>query len=386
MKNRIVSDKLISFFNAHLINYNTPFNLNYIWSLGAMSGLCLVLQVVSGIMLAMHYVADAELAFNCVEYIMSDVKYGWLIRYVHANGASVFFIVVYAHIIKALYYGGYCKPRQYIWFAGIIIFILMMATAFIGYVLPWGQMSLWGATVITSLFSAVPFIGNDLVQWLWGGYSVDEPTLMRFASLHYFLPYVILAVTGAHLVLLHTVGSSNPVGTPNPSTISFSPAFIIKDIAASLITFAFLAFLFTLWPNVLGHPDNAIPAQALVTPLHIVPEWYFLPYYAILRSIPHKVGGVVAMFGSLIILFILPFVNRSLIKSATFRPFYGFFLALWILNVAFLGWLGQLPVEQPFINYGLYATFYYFLFFLFFVPVAGVLEKKFAYFFTPKKF
>lgn len=302
-----------------------------------MSGLCLVLQIVSGIFLAMHYVADAALAFGCVEYIMTDVKYGWLIRYVHANGASVFFIVVYAHIVKALYYGGSNKPRQYIWFAGIVIFILMMATAFIGYVLPWGQMSLWGATVITSLFSAVPFIGADLVQWLWGGFSVDAPTLMRFASLHYFLPYVILAVTGAHLVLLHTVGSSNPVGTPNPSFVPFSPAFIIKDITAALVTFALLAFLFTLWPNALGHPDNAIPAQALVTPLHIVPEWYFLPFYAILRSIPDKVGGVVSMFGALLILFLLPFLNQSAISSATFRLAYGAVLAFLILDVAYLG-------------------------------------------------
>lgn len=377
MKLRLISDKLIAFFNAHLINYNTPFNLNYIWSLGALSGICLIIQVISGIFLAMHYVAHSEVAFNCVEYIMTDVKYGWLIRYVHANGASVFFIVVYAHIIKALYYGGYSKPRHYIWFAGIIIFILMMATAFIGYVLPWGQMSLWGATVITNLFSTVPFVGNNLVEWLWGGFSVAEPTLMRFASLHYFLPYVILAVTGAHLVLLHTVGSSNPIGTSNASSISFSPGFIIKDIAAVLFLFAFLALLVTLWPNALGHPDNAIPAEALVTPAHIVPEWYFLPFYAILRSIPNKIGGVVAMFGSLLILFSLPFVNNSLIKSATFRPTYGFFLAVFVLNTVFLGWLGQLPVEQPFINYGLYATIYYFLFFMLFVPSSCVMEKLF---------
>lgn len=369
-------DPILSFVDAHIIDYPTPINLNYMWSFGSSAGICLVVQIVTGIFLAMHYTPHIDLAFNSVEHIMRDVKGGWLIRYLHANGASMFFIVVYCHIFRGLYYGSYMYPRGKLWASGVIIFLLMMATAFMGYVLPWGQMSFWGATVITNLFSAVPFVGGAIVEWLWGGFSVDNATLNRFYSLHYLVPFLIAGLTIAHLSLLHTVGSNNPLGiNTNVDSIPFYPYFYVKDLFAFFIlTFIFSFFVF-FYPNALGHPDNYIPANPLVTPPHIVPEWYFLPFYAILRSIPDKLGGVVAMVGAILVLLLLPILNTSEIRSSKFRPIFG--VAYWFLVSDFLllGWIGQKPVESPYIEVGVGATIFYFVFLLILLPLIGLVES-----------
>ena len=297
-------DSLLSFADSHIISYPTPINLNYMWSFGSLAGLGLVIQIITGIFLAMHYTPHVDLAFNSVEHIMRDVNNGWLIRYIHANGASFFFIVTYIHIFRGLYFGSYMYPRGFLWCSGVIIFLLMMATAFMGYVLPWGQMSFWGATVITNLFSAIPFIGGLIVEWLWGGFSVDNATLNRFFSLHYLLPFLIAGLALVHLSLLHTAGSGNPLGiNTNIDSITFYPYFYSKDVFAFLLYVFFLCFFVFYFSNFLGHSDNYIPANPLVTPPHIVPEWYFLPFYAILRSIPHKLGGVIAMFAALLIVY-----------------------------------------------------------------------------------
>jgi len=357
-------DPILSFIDSHIIDYPTPINLNYMWSFGSAAGICLVIQILTGIFLAMHYTPQVDLAFNSVEHIMRDVNNGWLIRYLHANGASIFFIVVYSHIFRGLYFGSYMYPRGKLWSSGIIIFLLMMATAFMGYVLPWGQMSFWGATVITNLFSAVPLVGGAIVEWLWGGFSVDNATLNRFFSLHYLMPFLIAGLALAHLSLLHTTGSNNPVGiNKHVDTISFYPYFYVKDLLAFLVMLAFLSFFVFFFPNVLGHSDNYIPANPLVTPPHIVPEWYFLPFYAILRSIPDKLGGVVAMISAILILLLLPVINTSQIRSSKFRPF--FCAAYWFLVADFilLGWIGQKPVESPYIEIGFGATVFYFFFF-----------------------
>ena len=322
---RWVKHEILSIFNNHLIDYPTPINQNYFFGFGSLAGLMLVIQIITGIFLAMHYTPHVEYAFSSVEHIMRDVNYGWLIRYLHANGASFFFIVVYVHIFRGLYYGSYFEPRGHLWCSGVLIFILMMATAFLGYVLPWGQMSFWGATVITNLFSAIPLLGQHLVYLLWGGFSVDNPTLNRFFSLHFFLPFAIAGISLLHLILLHQTGSNNPLGIKlkNKNTyIGFYPYFYVKDLFGVLILLlVFFIFVF-FYPNLLGHPDNYIKANALVTPAHIVPEWYFLPFYAILRSIPHKLLGVIAMFSSLLILLLLPYINTSKIRSTTFRPIF----------------------------------------------------------------
>ena len=308
---------------------------------------------------------------------MRDVNNGWMIRYMHANGASMFFIVVYCHIFRGLYYGSYMQPRQLLWCSGVIIFILMMATAFMGYVLPWGQMSFWGATVITSLVTAVPFIGQFVVEWLWGGFIVDNATLNRFFSLHFFLPFVIAGLSLLHLALLHKDGSNNPLGVNSSvDKIPFYPYFVIKDLFAFFsFLFIFLLFLF-YFPNLLGHPDNYIPADSLHTPAHIVPEWYFLPFYAILRSIPDKLGGVIAMAGSLIVLFFIPFINTSNIRSSTFRPIFKIFYWLLVSDFIILGWVGQKPVKESFVLIGQIATLFYFFFFFFCIPFIGSLETK----------
>lgn len=298
----------MAFIDSHIVDYPTPLNLNYLWSFGSAAGLCLVIQMISGILLAMHYTPHIDLAFSSVEHIMRDVNNGWLIRYLHANGASMFFIVVYCHLFRGLFYGSYMFPRQLLWVSGVVIFLLMMATGFMGYVLPWGQMSFWGATVITNLFSAIPVVGSSIVEWLWGGFSVGNATLNRFFSLHYLLPFVIAGLVIVHLSLLHTDGSSNPLGVnTNVQTISFYPYFYVKDLFAFFILVFFLSVIIVYYPNSLGHPDNYIPANPMSTPAHIVPEWYFLPFYAILRSIPDKLGGVLAMFGAIVVLMILPF-------------------------------------------------------------------------------
>jgi ubiquinol-cytochrome c reductase cytochrome b subunit len=370
-------DYLLAFIDSHIIDYPTPINLNYAWSFGSTAGLCLVIQIVTGIFLAMHYTPHIDLAFSSVEHIMRDVNNGWLIRYLHANGASMFFIVVYCHIFRGLYYGSYMYPRGRLWISGVIIFLLMMATAFMGYVLPWGQMSFWGATVITNLFSAIPFIGSSIVEWLWGGFSVDNATLNRFFSLHYLMPFIISGLTIVHLSLLHKNGSNNPLGiNTNIDSIPFYPYFYVKDLFSFLLLVAFFSFFVFYFPNALGHSDNYLPANSLVTPPHIVPEWYFLPFYAILRSIPDKLGGVLAMVGAIFVLLLLPIINTSEIRSSKFRPIFG--IAYWFLVSDFLilGWIGQKPVENPYIELGMIATAFYFIFLLIFIPVIGVLERK----------
>jgi ubiquinol-cytochrome c reductase cytochrome b subunit len=370
-------DYLLSFIDSHIINYPTPINLNYMWSFGSAAGLCLIIQIITGIFLAMHYTPHIDLAFDSVEHIMRDVKNGWLIRYSHANGASMFFIVVYLHIFRGLYYGSYISPRAQLWMSGVFIFLLMMATAFMGYVLPWGQMSFWGATVITNLFSAIPLIGQSIVEWLWGGFSVSNPTLNRFYSLHYLFPFIISGLTIVHLSLLHKDGSNNPLGiNQNVDTISFYPYFYVKDLFSFFIFVFIFSFFVFFYPNVLGHPDNYIPANPLVTPPHIVPEWYFLPFYAILRSIPNKLGGVVAMISAILILLILPFINTSEIRSTKFRPIFGFFYWFLVGDFLILGWIGQKPVESPYIEIGMGATLFYFIFFLVLFPFIGFIEKK----------
>ena len=378
---RWVKNYIVSIFTNHLIKYPTPININYAWSFGSLAGICLIIQILTGIFLAMHYTAHIELAFSSVEHIMRDVNNGWLIRYAHANGASMFFIVVYCHIFRGLYFGSYMHPRQLLWCSGVLMFILMMATAFMGYVLPWGQMSFWGATVITSLFTAIPFIGNVIVDWLWGGFTVGNATLNRFFSLHFFLPFALAGLSIVHLALLHKDGSSNPLGVDSHvDKISFYPYFFVKDLFAFFsFLFFFCIFLF-YFPNVLGHPDNYIPADPMQTPPHIVPEWYFLPYYAILRSIPDKLGGVLAMFSSLIVLFFIPFINTSDIKSTNFRPLFKIFYWLTVTNFLLLGWIGQKPVTDIYIIVGQFATAYYFLFFLFLIPILGVIESVLANF------
>jgi ubiquinol-cytochrome c reductase cytochrome b subunit len=369
-------DAILSFVDSHIINYPTPINLNYMWSFGSLAGLSLVVQILTGIFLAMHYTPHIDLAFNSVEHIMRDVNNGWMIRYLHSNGASMFFIVTYFHIFRGLYFGSYMYPRETLWCSGVIIFLIMMATAFMGYVLPWGQMSFWGATVITNLFSAVPFLGGSIVEWLWGGFSVDNATLNRFFSLHYLCPFLIVGLVLVHLSLLHTTGSNNPLGiNTNVDFVVFYPYFYVKDLFAFLIYIFFFCFFVFFFPNVLGHSDNYIPANPLVTPPHIVPEWYFLPFYAILRSIPDKLGGVVAMISSILILLLIPIINLSTIRSSKFRPIYSFFYWFIVSDFILLGWIGQKPVETPYIEIGMFATFYYFLFFLFLLPLIGIIEK-----------
>jgi ubiquinol-cytochrome c reductase cytochrome b subunit len=346
------------------------------WSFGSTAGLCLVIQIITGIFLAMHYTPHIDYAFSSVEHIMRDVNNGWLIRYLHANGASMFFIVTYSHIFRGLYYGSYMNPRGPLWVSGVAILFIMMGTGFMGYVLPWGQMSFWGATVITNLASAIPVVGEPIVQWLWGGFSVDNATLNRFFSLHYLLPFLIVGLVIVHLSLLHTTGSNNPLGiNKNIDTVSFYPYFYVKDLFAFLALVAFFSFFVFFYPNILGHADNYIPANPLVTPAHIVPEWYFLPFYAILRSIPDKLGGVVAMIGAILILAVLPIINTSEIRSSKFRPIYG--IAYWFLVSDFLllGWIGQKPVETPYIEVGQVGTAFYFFFFIVLVPVIGIVEK-----------
>ena len=374
-------DFLLSFVDSHIIDYPTPVNLNYMWSFGSTAGLCLVIQIITGIFLAMHYTPHIDLAFSSVEHIMSDVNNGWLIRYLHANGASMFFIVVYSHIFRGLYYGSYMSPRENLWASGVIIFLLMIATSFMGYVLPWGQMSFWGATVITNLFSAVPFIGSSIVEWLWGGFCVSNATLNRFFSLHYLMPFVIAGLAIVHLSLLHKDGSNNPLGSgTNVDTISFYPYFYTKDLFSFLILVTLFSFFVVYFPNALGHADNYIPANPLSTPAHIVPEWYFLPFYAILRSIPDKLGGVVAMIGAILILLLLPFINTSKIRSSKFRPIFSVAYWFFAANFLLLGWIGQKPVESPYIEVGMFSTAFYFIFLLVLVPAIGVLESYLAEF------
>lgn len=365
-------------FLEHQNEYRVPKNLNYAWNFGSLAGIALVIQIVTGIILAMHYTPHSAMAFDSVENIMRNVNYGWLLRYTHAVGASMFFLVVYLHILRGLYYGSYKAPREILWWFGIIIFVTMMATAFMGYVLPWGQMSYWGATVITNLFSAFPVVGESIVTFLWGGYSVDNPTLNRFFSLHYLLPFVIFALVVIHVVALHVCGSNNPTGVEpktEKDTIPFHPYYTVKDFFGFGVFFLIYAYFIFFAPNYLGHPDNYIPANPMVTPAHIVPEWYFLPFYAILRAIPSKLGGVLFMFGAILILFVLPWLDSSKVKSGNYRPIFKIFFLLFAVNFVLLGYLGGKPPEGIYVISARFATFYYFAYFLVILPMLGKFEK-----------
>jgi len=359
-------------------SFPTPRNFNYFWNFGALAMVTLMIMIATGIFLAMNYTPHTAYAFDSVERIMRDVNYGWLIRYVHMNGASMFFIVIYIHIWRGLYYGSYKAPRELLWILGVTIFLLMMATAFMGYVLPWGQMSFWGATVITNLFSAFPLVGQHIVTWLWGGFSVDNPTLSRFFSLHYLMPFVIAGVVFLHVAALHITGSNNPLGIDPKGpqdTLPFHPYYTAKDSVGLVVYFIVFAFLVFFMPNYLGHPDNYIPANPLVTPAHIVPEWYFLPYYAVLRAVPDKLGGVLLMFGSIAVLFILPWLDTSPVRSMRFRPLAKWLLILWGLNFLVLMWAGGKPAEGIYVTISRIATAYYFAYFLVVLPLLGRLER-----------
>lgn len=369
---------VFTFIDDHLKYYKTPKNLNYMWNFGSLAGITLVIMILSGIFLAMNYTPHVHHAFDSVERIMREVNYGWLIRYIHMNGASMFFIVVYLHIFRGLYYGSYRAPRELLWIMGVVIFIVMMATAFMGYVLPWGQMSYWGATVITNLFSAIPIVGDTIVTLLWGGFSVDNPTLNRFFSLHYLLPMLLVAFIVLHLMTLHRFGSNNPTGlekkTPEDS-VPFHPYYTVKDLFGLGVFLCFFAFFVFFAPNFFGEPDNYIPADPLVTPPHIVPEWYFLPFYAILRSVPDKLGGVFLMFSALIILFFVPWLDKSPVRSGRYRPLFRVFYGLLVLSCLVLGWAGgQQPEGMP-LFLGRLAGAYYFLYFLLVLPLLPRFER-----------
>jgi quinol-cytochrome oxidoreductase complex cytochrome b subunit len=384
---RWIDERLPIFTVMHesAVEYPTPRNLNYWWNYGSLAGIVLVIMIATGIVLAMHYTPHTSMAFDSIERIMRDVNYGWLIRYIHMNGASAFFIVVYIHLFRGLYYGSYKAPRELLWIIGVAIILAMMATAFMGYVLVWGQMSFWGATVITNLFSAIPLVGESIVAWLWGGFSVDNPTLNRFFSLHYLLPFIILALVFLHLMALHTVKSNNPLGvdikTPG-DTIPFHPYYTIKDLyGLGVFLIGYMGFVFFA-PNFFGEPDNYIVANPLVTPPHIVPEWYLLPFYAILRAItfdiwfiPAKLIGVVAMFASILILMLLPWLDRSKVRSARFRPVHRQFFWVLVIDSFILGYVGANPPEGYFIPLGQAATAYYFLHFLVVIPLVSLFER-----------
>jgi ubiquinol-cytochrome c reductase cytochrome b subunit len=376
MHNRWNKDFILAVVDNHLIDYPTPINITWAWSFGLLASVCLGIQLITGIFLAMHYTPHVDLAFASVEHIMRDVNNGWMIRYLHANGASMFFIIVYSHMFRGLYYGSYMHPRQHLWCSGVLIFLLMMGTAFMGYVLPWGQMSFWGATVITNLVSAIPIVGPSIVEWLWGGFSVDNATLNRFFSIHYLLPFAITGLVIVHIALLHKDGSNNPLGIDSSTDkIPFYPYCYVKDLFNALLFIVFFSVFLFYYPNLLGHPDNYIPANPMVTPAHIVPEWYFLPFYAILRSIPDKLGGVLAMFGAIVVLFLIPFINQSEVRSSTFRPIYRKLFWFLFADFVILGWIGQKVVESPYIEVGQIATVLYFLFFCIILPGLGVLES-----------
>ena len=376
----IKQHSLFQLINSHLIEYPTPSNLTLFWNYGFLAAMCLVTQLLSGIALAMHFTPHVDLAFLSVEHIMRDVNGGWLIRYIHANGASMFFITVYIHIARGLYYGSYMQPRGLVWTLGVIILILMMATAFMGYVLVWGQMSFWAATVITNFFTAFPIIGDKIVTLLWGGFSVDNATLNRFFSLHYLLPFLIAGVVVVHMAAVHNDGSNNPLGiSSHADKISFFPYFFIKDTLGLVGGLIFFSFFVYYSPNSLGHSDNYIPANPMSTPEHIVPEWYFLFAYAILRSIPNKLMGVLALFASLLVLLLLPLINTSAVRSSLYRPLYQKFFWFLVADFFLLSYLGQAPAESPYIEVGQIATIYYFGFFILLVPILGRLEKNLVY-------
>ncbi|MFC0589709.1 cytochrome bc complex cytochrome b subunit [Novosphingobium aquiterrae] len=372
-------------YNAVGGGYEVPRNLNYMWNFGFLAGLCLMIQIVTGIVLAMHYGGNTAVAFDSTEHIMRDVNYGWMLRYAHANGASAFFVVIYLHIFRGFYYGSYKAPREMIWLLGVVIFLLMMATAFMGYVLPWGQMSYWGAQVITGLFSAIPLVGDALHTWLLGGFAPDNAALNRFFSLHFLLPFVILGVVILHVWALHIPGSSNPTGVEvkkESDTVPFYPYYVAKDgWTVGLFMVIYSTFVFFM-PNALGHPDNYIPANPMQTPAHIVPEWYFWPFYAILRSFtqdflffPAKLLGVLAMFAAILVWFFLPWLDKSPVRSGGYRPLYRKFFWVLVIDVIILGYCGGSPAEQPYVLVAQLASIYYFLHFLVIVPIVSSIER-----------
>jgi len=366
------------------VAYPVPRNLNYAYTFGGILSLMLVSQILTGVVLAMHFVASTDMAFTSVESIMRDVNHGWLLRYMHSNGASFFFVAVYLHMFRGMYYGSYKAPRELLWILGCIIYLLMMATGFMGYVLPWGQMSFWGATVITGFFTAFPVIGEPIQQLLLGGYAVGDPTLNRFFSLHYLLPFMIAGVVVLHVWALHVTGQTNPTGIEVKSktdTVAFTPYATIKDAFAMMVFFLVFAYFIFYMPNFLGHPDNYIEADPLVTPAHIVPEWYFLPFYAMLRAITFnigpidsKLGGVLVMFGSIALLFVMPWLDTSKVRSAVYRPWYKLFFWLFVADAVFLGWLGSKPAEGVYTMLAQISTLYYFAFFLIILPILGLIE------------
>ena len=361
---RISRLPLIKIITDHLITYPTPININYFWGFGSLSGLCLVIQIITGIILSFHYVPEVTLAFNSVEHIMRDVNYGWLFRYVHANGASMFFFVLYVHIARGLYFQSY--EKKHLWYSGILIFLLVMAAAFLGYVLPWGQMSFWGATVITNFFTAIPYVGNSIAAWIWGGFSVNNATLNRFFSLHFVLPFLAAGLSILHLALLHLEGSSSPLQIKyNVDYISFYPYYVWKDLFGFFLLLIIFVFFVCFNPNYLGHPDNYIQANPLVTPNHIVPEWYFLPFYAILRSVPDKFGGVLLMVGAILILVTCPW---HIVKMSRFNLFFKLTFWLLVFDFLLLGWLGGKVAEEPYTTISVVATLIYFGYFLLLLP------------------
>nr|YP_010726241.1 cytochrome b [Gilpinia tabulaeformis]WDY84716.1 cytochrome b [Gilpinia tabulaeformis] len=365
MKPMRMKNNLLKFINNSLITLPTPSNINSMWNFGSLLGLCLMIQLITGIFLAMHYTPNIELAFNSIMHIYRDINNGWMIKNLHSNGASMFFICMYIHIGRGMYYGSFnFKPT---WITGTLILLLTMATAFLGYVLPWGQMSFWGATVITNLLSAIPYLGNFLVQWLWGGFSINNATLTRFFTIHFIMPFVILMMMIIHLMFLHQTGSSNPLGTnSNLDKIPFQPFFLLKDLAGFIILLMMLNYIILIYPNLLGDPDNFIPANPMVTPPHIKPEWYFLFAYAILRSIPNKLGGVLLLLLSILILLIMPFYKMMNFKGLNFYPLNQLFFWMFISIMFMLTWIGMSPVESPYIIIGQILTFSYFSFYLFY--------------------
>ena len=383
---------IMDMVQGQALDFPTPKNLNYFWTFGGILAVMLVVQIITGVVLAMHYTPHVSMAFQSVEGIMRDVNSGWLIRYLHANGASMFFIAVYIHMFRGMYYGSYKAPREVLWMIGVLIYLVMMATAFMGYVLPWGQMSFWGAKVITNLFSAIPWVGDSITTLLWGGYSIDNPTLNRFFSLHYLLPFVLAGLVVLHIWALHVVGNNNPTGVSvkgPQDTIPFSPYYTVKDAFAIVVFLMFYAAWVFFSPNYLGHAINYQEANPLVTPAHIVPEWYYLPFYAILRAIPDKLGGVIAMFGSILILFALPWLDTSKVRSGNYRPIFKQFFWLFAINCVILGFAGSGAPDNYFLSHeasnpdewaltyklvGQICTAYYFLHFLVILPLLGLLE------------